>query len=94
MARRAGVLVDSFQLSSKPFVIGHPGGESVALIEGARRHGSSGHQWTVGTRASLSSRSCCISSMSASILPRVRLSLRSVARPSRSSVPCVIARAI
>lgn len=44
MARRAGVLVDSFQLSSKPFVIGHPGGESVALIEGARRHGSSGHQ--------------------------------------------------
>ncbi len=37
MASKVEVLVDSFQLSSKPFIFGHPGGESVALIEGARR---------------------------------------------------------
>ncbi len=39
MASTVEVLVDSFQLSGTPFIVGHPGGESVELIDAARRAG-------------------------------------------------------
>lgn len=39
MAGTVEVLVDSFQLSGTPFNVGHPRGESVELMDAARRAG-------------------------------------------------------
>lgn len=39
MAGTVEVLVDSFQLSGTPFNVGHPRGESVGLMDAARRAG-------------------------------------------------------
>ncbi len=39
MTSTVEVLVDAFQDAGTPFIAGHPGGESIELIDAARRGG-------------------------------------------------------
>src|SRR5579883_1636339 len=38
MASTVEVMVDAFKGAGTPFIVGHPGGESVELMDAARRH--------------------------------------------------------